>query len=103
MLVFDQKARLDGLDVLRASAAFSVFVGHFYILTQSTYELAHLPLVFRSFFSHGSIGVDLFYVLSGFFIGFAVMKPSFQPGSFFSEGFGELSQHISLVFSLLSF
>ncbi len=74
--------RLEGLDFLRGSAALTVFAGHFYILTQSKAAISDLHTVFRVFFEHGAIGVDLFYVLSGFFIGTAIMKNSFEPRDF---------------------
>jgi len=72
--------RLEGLDVLRAIAAMLVVFYHLF-------ELG--PPALKSFLlwppnPYGWVGVDLFFVLSGFFIGRLVLQPStFRPGAFF--------------------
>lgn len=66
--------RIESLDALRAVAALSVFFYHIR-------ELANARL--GDFLWFGWIGVDLFFVLSGFFIGIAVMAPQeWKPRSF---------------------
>ncbi|MDO6527414.1 acyltransferase [Motilimonas sp. 1_MG-2023] len=57
--------RIDNLDALRALAALSVFFYHIA-------EVAGNP--FHNFFNMGGIGVDLFFVLSGFCIGMSVIR-----------------------------
>jgi peptidoglycan/LPS O-acetylase OafA/YrhL len=63
--------RIGSLDALRAVAVISVLLLH--LLEVGKVEV---PQVFR----FGWMGVDLFYVLSGFFIGSAVIRPAvWQP------------------------
>lgn len=58
--------RVESLDLLRALAALSVFFYHIH-------EVGNDP--FNGLFNYGGIGVDLFFVLSGFFIGLSIIKP----------------------------
>lgn len=66
--------RIDSLDALRALAVLLVFAVH---LQETAGIRAGSPddLLYRVV-QVGWIGVDLFYVLSGFFIGLAVMRPA---------------------------
>lgn len=60
--------RLHGLDTLRALAIFVVMLYHLYIQ-------GLLPSPIGSIAKMGWIGVDLFFVLSGFLIGSQLLKP----------------------------
>jgi peptidoglycan/LPS O-acetylase OafA/YrhL len=51
-----------GLDTIRALAIFLVLVGH-------SFQHSSLPLWLKQIGSFGSVGVELFFVLSGFLIG----------------------------------
>lgn len=72
--------RIESLDTLRAVAVLLVVLYHFRELVKITFpSLFYLDFVI----GHGWIGVDLFYVLSGFFIGNAVLRPTvWQPLTF---------------------
>ncbi|WP_255203802.1 acyltransferase [Myxococcus sp. AM011] len=56
--------RMDGLDVLRAFAILGVLVFH-----APSSVLDAVPLPVRFAFAHGWMGVDLFFVLSGYLVG----------------------------------
>ena len=60
--------RLPGLDLLRAIAIVWVMLFHSYII-----DGWHEP--FRSMENFGWMGVDLFFVLSGYMIGFQLLQP----------------------------
>lgn len=73
-------ARMDGLDVLRALAAMLVVFYHLFELGPPAMK----SLLLWPPNPYGWIGVDLFFVLSGFFIGRLVLEPvRFSPGAFF--------------------
>ncbi|HEJ2468553.1 TPA: acyltransferase [Vibrio cholerae] len=57
--------RVESLDILRAFAALSVFFYHIDVVGNNP---------FSGFLNFGGIGVDLFFVLSGFFIGLSVIR-----------------------------
>lgn len=66
------EARLHGLDTLRAAA----------ILWVMPYHLAnHLPDGLQSFAHTGWMGVDLFFVLSGYLIGAQMFRPYLRGGT----------------------
>ena len=67
-------ARLDGLDVLRALAILSVLLFH----APEAIGDAVAPAM-RAAFAHGWMGVDLFFVLSGYLIGRQVFGPLAEP------------------------
>lgn len=72
-------ARVDGLDVLRAVAAMLVVFYHLFELGPPAMK----ALLLWPPNPYGWIGVDLFFVLSGFFIGRLVLEPArFRPGAF---------------------
>jgi peptidoglycan/LPS O-acetylase OafA/YrhL len=62
-------ARAPGLDTLRALAILAVMLYHF---------MPFLPESFMSVTQFGWIGVDLFFVLSGYLIGTQLLKPYLQ-------------------------
>ncbi|WP_439329408.1 acyltransferase family protein, partial [Corallococcus sicarius] len=68
--------RRDGLDVLRAVAILSVLAFHAPANAREA-----LPSWVRLGFSQGWVGVDLFFVLSGYLIGRQVFGPE-EPGGF---------------------
>ena len=71
---------MDGLDVLRALAAMLVVFYHLFELGPPAMK----SLLLWPPNPYGWIGVDLFFVLSGFFIGRLVLEPAqFRPGAFF--------------------
>ncbi len=76
--------RASGLDLLRASAIAWVMLFHAWAMFATSYaiDLWHRP--FAAFQSYGWMGVDLFFVLSGYLIGAQVLKPlvAGQPFSF---------------------
>ena len=61
-----------GLDVMRAIAVLCVMVAHFTALT--FVEWSGDPFVFRWFVHLGSIGVDIFFALSGYLIGGILLR-----------------------------
>ncbi|QSQ10924.1 acyltransferase family protein [Myxococcus landrumensis] len=61
---------MDGLDLLRAIAILGVLVFH---APKVVHEA--VPLTLRAAFAHGWMGVDLFFVLSGYLIGRQVFAP----------------------------
>ena len=76
-----QKSRIVGLDLLRAIAIILVISSHStYLLFPTSKNL--LLSIIRGF---GAIGVDLFFVLSGFLIGTILLKNIQQGKSRFSE------------------
>lgn len=56
-----------GLDILRAIAILFVLFGH-------TFQRSILPLWLSHFGAFGSIGVEIFFILSGFLIGGIILK-----------------------------
>lgn len=71
---------MDGLDVLRALAAMLVVFYHLFELGSPAMK----QLLLWPPNPYGWVGVDLFFVLSGFFIGRLVLEPEqFRPGVFF--------------------
>ncbi|MCX4028851.1 acyltransferase [Endozoicomonas sp. SM1973] len=83
--------RIDLLDVLRALAALSVFFYHIAVIGGDPFE---------GFFNLGGIGVDLFFVLSGFFIGLSVLAmPEWNLRIFLTKRFLRLAPgyYISLL------
>ncbi|MCP3104747.1 acyltransferase [Myxococcus sp. K15C18031901] len=64
------RRRMDGLDVLRACAILGVLLFH-------APEVVHhaLPAPLRAAFTHGWMGVNLFFVLSGYLVGKQVFAP----------------------------
>ncbi|MFD0989494.1 acyltransferase family protein [Mariniflexile jejuense] len=66
----DYKHRIFGLDVIRAVAILLVIFSHSTILLFPDKETTLLVII--RFF--GTIGVDLFFVLSGFLIGGNILK-----------------------------
>lgn len=76
-----QKSRIFGLDLLRATAIILVISSHCTYLLFPTSENLILTII-RGF---GAIGVDLFFVLSGFLIGNILLKNIEQKKSRFSD------------------
>ena len=75
-----QKSRIVGLDLLRAIAIILVISSHStYLLFPTSKNL--LLSIIRGF---GAIGVDLFFVLSGFLIGTIMLLPLFRTVKFIS-------------------
>jgi peptidoglycan/LPS O-acetylase OafA/YrhL len=69
-MYIDYKHRIFGLDVIRATAILLVLISHSTLLLFPTQN--NLVLTLIRFF--GTIGVDLFFVLSGFLIGTIILK-----------------------------
>ena len=63
--------RLAGLDILRSLAILSVIVYHVYVF----HGLGTMPAWIERLCQQGWMGVDLFFVLSGFLIGSQFLKP----------------------------
>jgi peptidoglycan/LPS O-acetylase OafA/YrhL len=75
--------RVASLDALRALAVVGVLVYH---LGELTPAFRFLPPNLSWLTLCGSFGVDLFYVLSGFFIGSAVLRPAeWSPAKFMAQ------------------
>ena len=66
---------LNGLTGLRFLAAFYVFIFHIYLRTPFSF----LPAPVATVISMGAIGVNLFFVLSGFILTYAHLKDFSQP------------------------
>jgi peptidoglycan/LPS O-acetylase OafA/YrhL len=76
-------SRIASLDALRAVAVLGVLIYH---LSELTHAFTFLPAALSWLPAMGMFGVDLFYVLSGFFIGNAVLRPSeWSAGHFFEQ------------------
>lgn len=67
--------RASGLDLLRAVAIAWVMLFHAWAMLSTSYviDMWHRP--FAAFQSYGWMGVDLFFVLSGYLIGSQVLQP----------------------------
>ena len=68
----DEAPRMDGLDVLRGCAVLGVLIAH--VPTRPRLELGLSEWVLRFLAEIGWLGVDLFYVLSGFLISGLLFK-----------------------------
>lgn len=68
------------ISTLRGIAALSVFLFH---CSSSTYlNVAHLPTL-HTVFSWGHLGVQIFFVISGFIIPYALFKSKYEVSSYF--------------------
>jgi peptidoglycan/LPS O-acetylase OafA/YrhL len=63
-----KKPFFENLDALRFFAAFSVFIAHCVIFFDYKFSLKLLHLIQWHFFFNGDLGVNFFFVLSGFLI-----------------------------------
>ncbi|WP_191906522.1 acyltransferase family protein [Hymenobacter baengnokdamensis] len=72
------KRYLPGLDSLRAIAALSVCLFHF---TNGALPKAIVPVV-KQTFSKGALGVDIFFVISGFIIPYSLLGKNYQLSGF---------------------
>jgi peptidoglycan/LPS O-acetylase OafA/YrhL len=69
-----RETRLPGLDALRSIAILSVLGYHLYVF----HDLGNLPEWLSATLRQGWMGVDLFFVLSGFLIGAQFLRPYTQ-------------------------
>ena len=71
------------IEYLRAFAALSVVIFHIeeYLNSSNLIEIKH------NFFSWGAIGVQIFFVLSGFIIPFSIYRKERKPSSFIYSRF----------------
>lgn len=79
-----QMNRASGLDLLRAAAIAWVMLFHAWAMLSTSFAIDLLHRPFAALQSYGWMGVDLFFVLSGYLIGSQVLKPLSlqQPFSF---------------------
>ena len=76
-------AHIPELDGIRALAIWMVLGDHlFYGLPNPPDALDHIPRIFLFVIGHGWLGVDLFFVLSGFLITGILLDSSPKPHSF---------------------
>lgn len=71
-----KKPFFKNLDALRFLAAFSVFLFHFFNEVSALYDLnteGNTYKLFNLFFSKGNLGVNFFFVLSGFLITYLIL------------------------------
>lgn len=86
--------RVESLDILRALAALSVFFYHIAVVGNDP---------FNGFFNFGGVGVDLFFILSGFFIGLSVIRQKeWNVGVFFIRRFKRIAPayYVSILIML---
>lgn len=69
------KSRIYGLDTLRSAAIILVFMFHYMIYVSHTDTFGFLSVI-------GWVGVDLFFVLSGYLIGHQLFAPIADQGTF---------------------
>ena len=70
-----EKIFFPNLDGLRFLSFFSVYLFHIWILMFDRYSLAGtMPRIVRFFFQNGEIGVNFFFVLSGFLITYLLIQ-----------------------------
>ncbi len=74
------KRYLPGLDSLRAIAALSVCLFHF---TNGALPKVVMPAT-QQLFAHGVLGVDIFFVLSGFIIPYSLLGKNYQVHDLFA-------------------
>ena len=79
--------RASGLDLLRACAIAWVMLFHAWAMLSTTYAIDAWHRPFAAFQSNGWMGVDLFFVLSGYLIGAQVLQPLMAGQSFSFAGF----------------
>ena len=68
------------IDALRGVAAFYVLVYHFHGQIAVGSSTRHVPDFVRAVFEHGDLGVQIFFVLSGFVISYSVHRAWVTPG-----------------------
>lgn len=73
------KGRLSAIDALRGVAALAVVFFH---VPPELRELAHLPRSIAWLLEHGALGVDAFFVLSGFVVALSVKQGPWTLGYF---------------------
>ncbi len=77
---------LSAIQVLRALAAWSI-VGQHYCLI---FPVEHPSWWRQGFLIHGSVGVDVFFIISGFVMALGAMDPATTPRSFIAKRLGRL-------------
>lgn len=78
----ENKARLHHIESIRAFAALSVALFHFTNYSAEGYFLIKSEFT-RNLFSYGAQGVEMFYLISGFIIPYALYKGSYQIKHYF--------------------
>lgn len=66
--------RFTYIDGLRGFAALSVMFFHFYVLLSKKGQVQVFPKLIHAYFMHGNLGVQIFFVLSGFVIAHSIWK-----------------------------
>ncbi len=91
------------LDGIRAIAIALVFLTHLFATTPivPTAFIASLPAPFRVLASHGWLGVDLFFVLSGYLITRILLSAKGRPGYFRSFYLRRLLRIAPLYYTIL--
>jgi len=88
------RPRLEGLTALRFFAAFHVILFHLYVEG----VLAVGPWWYRNFASIGYVGVNFFFVLSGFILVYTYVEPNLDPQRFWQARFARI--YPAYLFSL---
>lgn len=82
------------IEKLRAVAAAMVIISHFSISSFSLFGKLHMPFY---------LGADLFFVISGYFIGASIAKPDFQIVRYLKKRFMKLYPPLFLLIFLSGF
>ncbi len=77
---------LSSIQVLRALAAWSIVIQHYCMI----FAVQDPSWWRRGFMAHGSLGVDVFFVVSGFVMALGASDPKLSPRTFFAKRIGRI-------------